>query len=1247
MTRKWLILGAISFSVGFSLNFVLDRDIKRAALTGLITIPATAAGVSIIDLQRKRQIGGKLPFVQNQVEELETQKTELKQCLSQLQTETENLKQQEATLQQAISTALAQKQQIETALADLQTEVLKQENRKKDLDQALLTVEHQVQNLETESYLLKTQLQNLKNQEIELNRSLAATSQEKQYVENSLDSCHSELNQLQTEIADWQQQKTVLEQDLLELKTQSCLLTAESTNLQTRIQELQQQESLLKQSLEYLAKEKQRVAQTSLPQQLTQKFQNGKTNLNSNFMNAKYTRKLWEDKILPYWSHRERPAGQRFLGSIRIQRNASEELLDIVGQNLKRLDRVTYTSLYEEFYELEQNWLKVITFALSEYAYYYSSEKFWQGFCDRLDIHHNQGVENTLRQIVDEGIELLGLIRAKGGYKYVSTLWLQSGVPEQNLGHFAQLVQELADEYGWWELSHTPAEDLSQLLLNFCQEKHPQWGTLINFLKSSYSEDEEVEFISGQLLQGIAIIAQELERQQASPQALQDENQREELLGNYYLPQNFFLRNWSALIRVLTPRTGSARTQKIISRRSKPLILSLDVTDSLNTQLVLPKQTIWKPAWRNLRGTYCQIPEANWENIIPSYGDLEIPELVIDVNQIAENWNCQLLDHNRQSLLHWYYKGITNQLPCLIFDAITGNHLPLYLPNPIIIGSEEIIYFTPKEIESELANGIELLDSCIPSSLRGWRGWQIRLTTPESSIMLNLPETAQSQIICWKLAENEQPILRGLRLKGKKSVYLEVPEFWYPPLNQALTLNVLIENITERTIICRILKNLLPNKRWSAIPLNQWITEPGCYEARFWFESRQWCYRFEVQSHYQLTAFTEINPLKICSDSGFSQADLPIKYDAIEKFWAERIKFEGLWPLEEVILFLADGNERISYQCQADRSGILVINLAALHNLLPESNCYALDYQRFGLEPQRLLEIDILPDNITWNWANQAIHVSGLQHDKSYILSCWNLLLPDKKPEEIQFSSIEQNPSATTVHLSLPPGIYQIQLFSPQQLPKLLGLWCGSGQYDLPEESNHNEDLANYCYTILGNNESIEELLDAVKKLNLDLNRIHLKSLIENLENHQYHFPDWLDGKILKTKLNKLLESLNPSSKKVVKDSLKIEKLSVVKHSKGQHSQMVEKGNWYLATVRSQKRNLFLKTLDNALKANQVQEVILEIQTPKDSVYKDMVLLRLSNYKTALTHLQTLEYFQAIERRPLSREQVDRMLGAK
>lgn len=1439
---NWLILGALTFGVSVGISLAIDRDIKRAALTGLITLPAMATGVSVVEQRRKRQLDDILSLRQARVEELTKKEIELSQQLSLLQTQVEDLEQQKVALDHATSEAIAEKQQLEISLAvrqidldQLQTLVSTQQDDKRELEQAIAALETQKQQLEQESYEFQTLLQELKTQETVLRQALVTLTDERQQVKANLGSLNTELTQLQTQVILQHQQMAALDSKQKELEQYQQELIVQSQHLQSQVEELQQQELELNQSLVAIADQKQQLetnlnqhrtqlnqlqdqiatqesqnlelgqsltaleqrkrhletelsnlhnqidaseqersqlsqslamvtaqqqeAQVNLSSlqaelsqlqhqvsdqqqqkaQLTQELaaltsekdllealvqqlqrqrqeqqsnqtptsnpsissQSTKTptepaeriqpkdsstkirkvipkslqaikdlpvnasktenptssrphpipnpcpypiNPDSNFMNSRYTKQLWEEHILPHWSHRDRPAGQRFLGSIQIQRTVSNQLLDIVGQNLQRLDRVTYNSLYDRFYEQEQNWLKVLTFALSEYAYYYSSERFWQGFCERLNITYNQGVENTLRQVVDEGINLLGLIRAKGGYKYVSTLWLQSGVPEQNLEHFARLVQEIADEYGWWELAHTPAEDISQVLLSFCEEKHPQWGTLINFLKSSYSEkEEETEPISGQLVQGIAIVAQELERQNASPQVLQDENQREELLGSYYLPNNFFLRNWNALIQVLTPKPGSSRNRGIITRCSKPLSLYLDVEDSLNTQLILPEQVLWKPEWRNLRGTYCHIPKSGWEDIIPTAGDLEIPELVVNINEASDVWSCQLLSHNRQSLLKWCYEGITSEFPCLVFDASTGNHLPLRLPNPVIVGVEEIIYFTPQDIQPEFTNGIEVLDSYIPSSIRGWRGWQIRLMAPESSIVLTLPQNVQPQLIQWKLTADEQPSLRGLRLKGKKAIYIEAPTFWYPPHQNTLTLNVLIENVSLRTIIARTLETLSPNQRWFAIPLKQWITEPGCYEARFWFEQERWSYRFEVQLNYQISQIPQTNTLRIESYSGGSKTNLPIKHDTPEKFWSEVIKFEGLWPLEEITFFLTDSNEKVPYPLQADTSGNITLDLSVLHGLLSESNWYALDYQRSGLESQRLVEMAVLLQILRWSWSDRAIQLSGLQSGKFYSLSCWNLLLPEQQPVAIKIPLLGESSATTIIPLDLPAGIYHIQLLSPQQLPENLGLWCGNNQYDLPEEANENERLENYCYTVLGNRESVEDFLKAVKTLRIDFDRQQIQTTIQSIENHQYYFPDWLEPKSLLSKLKELFKVLNKLPLKPVEPP-KVQ--TQAKPTKTQPTQEVVTGTWYLVNTRPRKRDLFLKCLKIAIEHNKLQSLILETKVPQNSVYEDIVLLNLSDLKTVHFHLQRIDGFSSLERRPLKPEQFSQMLGA-
>ena len=87
-----------------------------------------------------------------------------------------------------------------------------------------------------------------------------------------------------------------------------------------------------------------------------------------------------------------------------------------------------------------------------------------------------------------------------------------------------------------------------------------------------------------------------------------------------------------------------------------------------------------------------------------------------------------------------------------------------------------------------------------------------------------------------------------------------------------------------------------------------------------------------------------------------------------------------------------------------------------------------------------------------------------------------------------------------------------------------------------------------------------------------------------------------------------------------------------------------DSGDWYLVNIRQKKRDLFLKCLKIAIEKNKLQDLILTVETPKDSVYEDIVLLNLVNFKAARIHIQKIEYCQRIEPKPLPSAQVSRML---
>ncbi len=964
------------------------------------------------------------------------------------------------------------------------------------------------------------------------------------------------------------------------------------------------------------------------------------------FTSSKDAHTLWEEIILRGWRQATLPEGKRFLGSLVIERDTSNQLLRIVGENLRshlrREGNITYSSLCTSF-DVRRNWVKIITAALSEYAYYYSSSEqgFWEGFCacQYVNFHYSQSdqsVANTLREISRQGSNLLGLVKARrrSGIAHVSTLWLQSGIPQRNLHHFAGLVQEIASEYGWWELSHTNERLLSQELLDFCIERHPQWRNLIRFLEVSWSDIEKVEPISGQLVQGIASVAIELERNQESPEILRDANQRESRLSNYYLPKHFFLRDWDNLIQVLThtqhPNSSYLRT---ITPRKKPLSMLLDVFDTGNIQLVLPEQNLREPTWSALLGSYCHIPDflarSIWQGNIPcsNSGFLNIPERIINIRNIETQWRLRLLDHNNCELVTWTQEGITDALPCLIFDANIGTHISLDATNPVISKTNEIICFIPRDVRLQLNNEIDILSSYVPCSISGWYGLHIQLLSHSSEVIFIRSGQYPQVTIRWQISDNQQPVLRGLKIKGRKEVYLEAPTLWHPPTSQNLSFNISVENLTSQEITARTSVEILASDHWQIISLEQMISTSGKYLVRFWNENLRYSYNFELKSLHLMSEASSFADLQVFNGQGDIVKSLPIQCDRLEQFWAKTIRIQGLWSLEKITLTLFNGESRISHVIYADRSGTAMISLATLHGKLSDSDWFALDFQQSGMEMQRLVEL-VSSQPISYTWDRQAIYLSGLQSNQNYSLICWNLLTPQHEPERIRVKNHEQDTIA--VSLSLGAGIYHIQI-QGRSLQDL-GCWCGSDQNALPSLANEDDDLANYCYTIL-DNESIENFIDASN--NLGGNYQKIRSMISSLRSNSYSFPEWLVQESLLRKLEayrSILSSLvetqpvNPRPDTLPEIIMLGETLI---------------GRWYLVETQPWRRDI----VSTQLRLPYLQNIILEVGIPQLTEYRDYILVRLNDYGQGFQYLSRIDGFRTIQRTSLPVAQVNQMLG--
>ncbi|MFM7887021.1 MAG: hypothetical protein ACKPCM_10090, partial [Pseudanabaena sp.] len=538
-------------------------------------------------------------------------------------------------------------------------------------------------------------------------------------------------------------------------------------------------------------------------------------------------------------------------------------------------------------------------------------------------------------------------------------------------------------------------------------------------------------------------------------------------------------------------------------------------------------------------------------------------------------------------------------------------------------------------------------------SISGWYGQHIQLLSHSSEVILIRSGQYPPLTIKWQVSDNKQPVLRGLKIKGKKEVYLEAPTLWHPPTSQDLSFNISFENLTSQEITARTSIEILASDRWQSISLQQKILTSGKYLVRFWNENLRYSYSFELKSLHLMSEASNFSDLQVFNGQGDIVENLPIQCDRLEQFWSKTITIRELWTLEKVTLTLCNGESNISYVVYADKSGTVMISLATLHGKLSDSNWYALDFQCSGMGTQRLVEL-ASSQPISCTWASQAIHLSGLQSNQNYLLICWNLLTPHHEPKRIRVQNLEQDIIA--VPLSLDTGIYHIQI-QGRSLQDL-ECWCGCDQNDLPSLANEDDDLANYCYTILGN-ESNESFIAASQ--NLPINRQRIESMLSSLQTSSYYFPEWLSHDSLLEKIKTLLidrkmASISRSGNSEFASSSLTSQRKLPSRTPPQpialftNRQLTNKqpANWYLVQTKSPKaRNTFQKHLKSLRTQEDIDELIVEVCFPDIRDYPDYVLVQLNDYEQGYECLRQINGFKTISPKPQSMDQVNRMLGRK
>lgn len=245
MVKNPLLLVSVAFGVSFALSLFVNRDIKVALLTSLITVPATFSGIVAVNRKQIQVRKLTLTALEMEIYQLERWETQLNQSLWAIAAEKQRT---EATINF-----------LKTQLSQLYTQIAEQRSYKEQIRQDLITLSEHRRQLEAESHELQSQIYNYEQRKDELELSLRSIKAEKQNAEASFNSMPAEFKHLQLQVTERQHQKEELERDLVLLNRLKPQLEEKLHNLKNQIMTLEKSQSELNQSISSLLATRQKT----------------------------------------------------------------------------------------------------------------------------------------------------------------------------------------------------------------------------------------------------------------------------------------------------------------------------------------------------------------------------------------------------------------------------------------------------------------------------------------------------------------------------------------------------------------------------------------------------------------------------------------------------------------------------------------------------------------------------------------------------------------------------------------------------------------------------------------------------------------------------------------------------------------------------------------------------------------------------------------------------------------------------
>jgi hypothetical protein len=425
--------------------------------------------------------------------------------------------------------------------------------------------------------------------------------------------------------------------------------------------------------------------------------------------------------------------------------------------------------------------------------------------------------------------------------------------------------------------------------------------------------------------------------------------------------ENLIHREIQCLIEVDSDKR--TRNSERRAYTSDQLTLRVDVDDPGSIYLVLPKQRLEEPAFKDNSVKYCIIDPAGEEFLADTKrGCLVIHE---DVYYLVESiqeewiWRLRIGSLSGTTIKKWRCPGVTNDIPVLCFCPITGQRLSAF--HLSTVGKEAIILL-PKTFSLKATEDTEVVECYKWPSINGFHGFHLEKSVASTTLVLTSSTEGQAELsIPWSSTSSEKPLLTGPLIRARKLSYAAAPILWLPPSKHSTTVELIIRDLQTKQVASEKTITINPSDQWFKHELDLSLTNTGRYAVRASLTRGSTELPMKWRENFILAGPTYIHdrcPENMAIEHQLfdkscilNLADfIPHYFDSQDKFFLSDWIVKGLWPFEPVMIQLSGAGESHKTSAVASPDGSLRITTAEFRNALPDRvKSFQLSIQPHGM----------------------------------------------------------------------------------------------------------------------------------------------------------------------------------------------------------------------------------------------------------------------------------------------------------